>query len=397
MQSGIVYQLKSKIRVKITGRKVEYFLKKIMNSKIELLDIKLINHKELVILIYKKDYDKLLELKSIYEIDVIGYKGLLKIKKLININKVLILFIFLGLALLLTLSNIIFSVEVIHNDKDIREMLIKELSNYDIEPKKFKKSFEQIEKIKKEILEKYRDKIEWLEIENIGTKYIVKVEERKIINIEKDYTKQNVIATKSAIIKKVFAKNGVILRNTDDYVKEGDVVISGEITLNDTVKSKIKAEGEIFGEVWYNIKVEYPYIYSEKKVTSNTKKIIAFKFLNKPIELFNFKKYKDKLVDEKILLKHLFLPISLVKQKQREVNNVEYVLTEEEAVQAALKKGREQMESKLDEDEYIISEKQLKVNIKESIIVVDIFYAVYENITGYAEIKEEVIDEKIEE
>ena len=71
--------------------------------------------------------------------------------------------------------------------------------------------------------------------------------------------------------------------------------------------------------------------------------------------------------------------------------------TEEEAVQAALKKGREQMKSKLDEDEYIISEKQLKVNIKESILVVDIFYAVYENITGYAEIKEELIDEKIEE
>lgn len=397
MQSGIVYKLKSKIRVKITGRKVEYFLKKIMNSKIELLDIKLVNHKELILLIYKKDYDKLLELKSIYEIDVIGYKGFLKIKKLININKILILCIFLGLALLTTLSNIIFSVEVIHNDKDIRKMLIKELSNYDVKPKSFKKSFEQIETIKKEILEKYRDKIEWLEIENIGTKYIVKVEERKIIDIKKDYTKQNVIATKSAIIKKVFAKNGVVLRNTDDYVKEGDVVISGEITLNDTVKSQIKAEGEIFGEVWYNIKVEYPYIYSEKKVTSNTKDVIAFKFLNKSIELFNFKKYKDKLINEKILLKHLFLPISLVKQKQREVNNIEYVLTEEEAVQAALKKGREQMESKLDEDEYIISEKQLKVNIKESIIVVDIFYAVYENITGYAEIKEELIDEKTEE
>ena len=175
MQSGIVYKLKSKIRVKITGRKVEYFLKKLMISKIELLDIKLVNHKELILLIYKKDYDRLLELKSIYEIDIIGYKGFLKVKKLININKILIVFIFLGLALLITLSNIIFSVEVIHNDKDIREMLTKELSNYNIKPKKFKKSFEQIEKIKKEILEKYRDKIEWLEIENIGTKYIVKL------------------------------------------------------------------------------------------------------------------------------------------------------------------------------------------------------------------------------
>ena len=211
MQDGIVYTLKSKIKVKITGRKVEYFLKKLMTSKIELLDINLINHKELIILIYKKDYEKLLELKSIYEMEVIGYKGILKIKKIIDINKVLILFSIFGLVFLIILSNIIFKVEVIHNDKNLRELLIKELSNYDIEPKKFKKSFTEIEKIKKDILEKYRDKIEWLEIENIGTKYIVKVEERKIINIEKNYIKQNVIAKKDAIRKKVFAKRNTAI------------------------------------------------------------------------------------------------------------------------------------------------------------------------------------------
>ena len=388
MQEGIVYKLKSKIKVKITGRKVEYFLKKLMSSKIELLDIKLINHKELIVLIYKKDYEKLLEIKSIYEIEILGYRGMLKIKKIIDINKVLISFIFLGLALLILLSNTIFEVEVIHNDKSIRDFLIKELSNYDIEPYKFKKNFEEIEKIKKEILEKYRDKIEWLEIENVGTKYIVKVEERKIIDIEKDYTKRNVVATKSAIIKKVFAKNGVIVKNVDDYVNEGDVVISGEVMLNETVKETIKAEGEIFGEVWYNIKVEYPYIYSEKKVTGNIKNTLALNLLNKRISLFN--KYKDFIVEDKVLLKHLFLPISLVKQKQREVSIIEYVLTEEEALDAALKKAREQMNAKLDKDEYIISEKQLKVNIKESIIVVDVFYAVYENITGYAKIEEKI-------
>lgn len=386
MQSGIIYKLKSKIKVKITGRKVEYFLKKLISSKIELLDIKIVNHKELIVLIYKKDYEKLLEIKSIYEIETLGYRGSIKIKKLISINKFLISYIFLGLALLMLLSNTIFEVEVVHNDKNIRDFLTKELSNYDIKTYKFKKSFEEIEKIKKEILEKYRDKIEWLEIENIGTKYIVKVEERKIIDTKKDYTKRNVVATKPAIIKKVFAKNGVILKNVDDYVNKGDVVISGEVMLNETVKETIKAEGEIFGEVWYNIKVEYPYIYSEKKVTGNTKNTLALNLLNKKISLFN--KYKDFIVEDKTLLKHLFLPLSLVKQKQREVSIVEYVLTEEEALDSALKKAREQMNNKLDEDEYIISEKQLKVNIKESIIVVDVFYAVYENITGYEKIEE---------
>lgn len=392
MQNEFVYKLKSKIKIKITGRRIDNFLKRLISSKIELLDIKYINRQEVNILIYKQDYEKILELKSIYEIDIVDYKGLLKIKKITDINKILILFSIIGLALLLTLSNVIFSVEVVHNNKEIRDLLIKELSNYNIEPKKFRKSFEQIEKIKKQILEKQRDKIEWLEIENVGTKYIVKVEMRKIIDIKKDYKKQNIVAIKPAIIKKVFAKNGVIVKNTNDYVKEGDVVISGEIMLNETVKDSIKAEGEIYGEVWYNIKVEYPYIYSEKKQTGRKNTVYAFKFLNHTLDIFNFNKYKDKIIEEEIILKHSFLPISLVKQKQREIKITEYVATEEEATLSAMKKSREQMENKLDKEEYIIDEKKLKVNIKESKIVLDIFYAVYENITEYAQIEEKIED-----
>lgn len=391
--NNMEYKLKSKIRVKVTGRKVEYFLKRLMSYKIELLDIKVINRKEVILLIYKRDYERLEQLKSIYELEIVNYEGILKLKQIININKFIIFFSLLGLAILIFLSNIIFKVEVVHNDKSIRTLLIKELANYEIEPKKLKKSFKEIEKIKKKILEKHREKIEWLEIENIGTKYIVKVEERKIIDIKKDYTKQNVVAKKSAIIKKVFAKNGVIVKNVDDYVKTGDVIISGEILLNETIKDTIKAEGEIFGEVWYNIKVEYPYIYSEKKMTGNKNSVYAIKFLNKTLELFNFNKYKDKIIDEEILLNHIFLPISFVKQKQKEIEIIEYVATEEEAINKALEKGRMQIKSQLNDNEYIISEKQLKVDIKESKIVLDIFYAVYENITDYMEIKEQVLEE----
>ena len=391
--NNIEYKLKSKIRVKVTGRKVEYFLKRLMSYKIELLDIKINSYKEVILLIYKRDYERLKQLKSIYELEIVNYEGILKLKQIININKFIIFFSLLGLAILIFLSNVIFKVEVIHNDKSIRTLLIKELANYEIEPKKLKKSFKEIEKIKKKILEKHREKIEWLEIENIGTKYIVKVEERKIIDIKKDYIKQNVVAKKSAIIKKVFAKNGVIVKNVDDYVKAGDVIISGEILLNETIKDTIKAEGEIFGEVWYNIKVEYPYIYSEKKMTGNKNSVYAIKFLNKTLELFNFNKYKDKIIDEEILLNHIFLPISFVKQKQTEIEIIEYVATEEEAINKALEKGRMQIKSQLNDNEYIISEKQLKVDIKESKIVLDIFYAVYENITDYMEIKEQVLEE----
>lgn len=393
MHNDIVYKITSKVKVKISGRKVEYFLKKLVANRVELLDIKQLNRKELVIEIYKRDYEKVLALKSIYDIKIVDYKGLVKFKKLLGINKFLIIFGLVGLAILFFLSNVIFSVEVIHNDKELRNLITKELSNYGIEPKKMKKDFQEIEKIKKSILNKHKDKIEWLEIENVGTKYIVKVEERKIVDIKQDYTKQNIIATKSAIIKKVFAKNGVILRNVNDYVKAGDTVISGEIKLNEEIKATIKAEGEIYGEVWYTVKVEYPYIYSEKKTTGKTKDVLVFHFLNNEFELFNFNKYKNKIKEDHILLKHIFLPIYLSKQTQREVEVVEYVATIEEAINLALEKSRKELENKLDDEEYIINEKQLKADVKDDKVVLEVFYAVYENITGYAEIEEEVAEE----
>jgi len=44
------------------------------------------------------------------------------------------------------------------------------------------------------------------------------------------------------------------------------------------------------------------------------------------------------------------------------------------------------MEKELDNAEYVVSNKVLKVNIKEDKVVVDVFFVVYENIVDYQEI-----------
>ena len=46
------------------------------------------------------------------------------------------------------------------------------------------------------------------------------------------------------------------------------------------------------------------------------------------------------------------------------------------------------MQSKLDDNEYIISQNCLKVTIRNSTIVLDMFYAVHEDITSYQRIEE---------
>ena len=382
MNDKIAEFLRSKLKIKITGKNIKRFISKLVYHKINLLNVNVINDKEAFITIYKNDLDKIEKIKSIYSLDILDSAGYIKIKKRLKINNFIIISIFLGLISLFFLSNIIFSIEVIHYDKDIISFMKKELAHYGIKEISFKKSFDELEKIKSTILHKYKDKLEWIEIQNIGTKYIIRIEERKIIKTKENTDLQHIIATKNAIIKKVLATSGTVIKSKNTFVNKGDIVISGEIKLYDEIKNYTRAEGIIYGEVWYTVKTSYPFIYSEKKMTGKVKKRLLLKVFNNYYGL-NFKKYDDAVLIDKELIYNLILPISFVYQEQKETIDNSFILTEEEANDKAILKSREKIKEKLDHGEYIIYEKQLKKEVKNSKIVIEMFYAVYENITGY--------------
>lgn len=388
MENSLIDKLQNKVKLNIKGKNIERFIKRLKTNKIDLLKIEYIKYNEINIIIYQKDYDKVLELKTIYEIDKVDIYGIIKIKQIINIYKYILIFVALGILLIIFLSNIIFNVQIIHNDSEIRNFLLNELEKYGLKKYRFKKNYQEIQEIKNNILNEYKDKIEWLEIEESGTSYIVRLESRIIPNNEVNNNKQNVVASKSAVIKKIIAENGEIVKNINSYVNKGDIVISGNIYLNDEVKDTVKAEGQIYGEVWYNVNVSYPYIYSEIKELDNYQEIYVLKVFDNGLEL-TFNKFKDKKIEEEKILFHPFLPISLVKQKQKEIETISLVLTSDEAKDKAIEEAFKKMEEQLDEDEKVIDYQVLKENIKEDKVVLDIFFTVYENITSYSKIEGE--------
>ena len=76
-----MYKLVSKISLNIKGKNINRFIKKLNNNKIEILSLKYKSKDEADIIIYKKDYSKLLKIKSIYEITELEIFFLIKIKK----------------------------------------------------------------------------------------------------------------------------------------------------------------------------------------------------------------------------------------------------------------------------------------------------------------------------
>ena len=387
IKNGFLKKMTNRVKLNIKGKNIERFIKRLRANGIDLLNITYLNYHEVNIVIYKKDYDKLIELKTIYDVTMVDIYGIIKIKEVVGVYKYVVGFILLGIALLIFLSHVIFNIEIIHTDGEIRNLLLQELENYGLKKYRLKKSYQEIQTIKNSILEKYKNEIEWLEIEESGTTYIVRLEERIIKQEEAEDEKQNVIASKSAVIKKIIAENGEVIRNINEYVNVGDVIISGNIYLNDEIKDTVTAKGVVYGEVWYNVSVEYPYIYSEIKEMNNYKDVFVLKLLSNNIE-FTTKPYSEKRIEEKTLLYHPFLPISLVKQRQEEIQTISLVLTAEEAKEKAIIEAHKKMEEKLDDDERIIDYKVLKLNIKEDKIVLEVFFTVYENITGYSKIIE---------
>ena len=386
MKDQFINSFKSSIKIKITGKNIERFIRKIIQLKIEILDIKIKKYNEAIIKIYKKDLDKIEEIKTIYDIEIIETFGFIKIKKIININKYLIISIMIGYILLLILTSTIFKVEIIQD----------ELEKYGIKEKKFKKSYKEIQKIKKKILNDYKDKIEWIEIEEVGTKCIVRVEERILTKNKKEISTQNIVAKKSAILTKIEAKNGEIVKNINDYVKKGDVVITGDIKLNEETKSITGADGKIYGEVWYKTTIEYPLHYKEVMMKKNKKTVYTIKFLNKyySIEIHPF---KTKKIKEKTLFKNNLLPLRIVKQYQTETKEINEKYTKSQAIKKATEMAKKKIESKLNDNEYIIDYKRLNVDENNSKIVLELFFSVCEDITDTQKIDMEQIEEQKEE
>ena len=376
----------SKISLNIKGKNISRFIKKLRNNKIDILNIKYKNKNEANIIIYKKDIYKVKKIKSIYDITELEVFGLLKIKQNINKNKHLILIVLITYIFFIMMTEMIFKVEIIHSNKDIRNLLKEELKKEEIKKYAFKKNYKEINKIKQKILNKYRDKLEWIEIENNGTKITVRVEERKIPNLSVEETPRNIIAKKKGIIKKVIAKKGDIVKDMDDYVEKGELIITGDLIFNNESKGKVRADGEVYAEIWYITKTKYPIITEKEIITGRQKNIYAIKFLNKNFEL-TLNKFKTKKIKEKIILKHNFLPITLSKQNQKEIKKISEILTYEEAIEKAKEASTQYIKNKLNKKEYIIRSNHLKSSLNNSTIEVEMFFAVYENITDYAEIR----------
>ena len=333
-------------------------------------------------------YDDYLYIRRRYKCHIIKYYGKKNIVNIYENNKYVLLSLIISFMLLFLLCNTIFDIKINSDDKDIANVINDSLKDNGIGVYKRKVSFNKLNSIKNKILEDNKDTLEWIEIREKGCIYYIDVTPRVKSNNNVDNSlPSDIVAEKDGVIKHIVVHRGSKVIDNGDYVKKGDVLISGNIIKNENVIDKVHSEGVIYAETWKTVNISIPF----KRIDYVYKKTINHYYLDIFGHEFTISgKYdSDNTINKKsIVLDKPYLFFKLYKEEKKIYDYNEVILNVEEAYNEALNRSANIINKKLSNDEYIISKKVLKKEVKRSKINLEVFFKVYEKIGVTSEIQD---------
>ena len=357
-------------------------------NKIEKLSIKIYEIKYIEKIIYlkvtKKDYAKIKKYIISYKFKVEKNLGLQRIFDIIKQEKIFAISLVIGLLVFLCLKNMIVKINIVHENQEIRELISDELKENKIEILRFKKSYKKLDEIRQKILDKHPDKLDWMEFEIKGMTLNVKVEERIITDTKKNNEICDIVAKKNGVISDIKILQGESLVLINDYVKEGDTLISGTIKYNEIDKRYTCADGEIYATTWYTGSISIPFKYYEYENESDKRYNLVWEHNGNKHEIFR-NRLENFNSNYKTLLK--IFDFNLYLDKQVSVAKIEKEYTEEEALNEGVNKVVESVEKKLTKKDIIIDKKVLKKVKNNSTMDIDVFVVVKELISTQKKIE----------
>lgn len=368
--------MNKKIKIEVSHF-LERFFDKCIKNNINLYDIHYITDEKCTMIINLNDYKSIKKLNYYSDIKIVKYEGLLGIKKHVKDNIYFYLIFIFCFALMDIITSYIVDINIIHENKSIRNLVNKELEEHNIKKYSLAYDFDELEKIKNEILKDNPTTLEWMSITKEGMKYVIRVEERIIKNPVNEEGYRHVIASKDGKVTKILSTKGDVLVRSGEYVKKGQRLISGEITLYDNIKGNTLATGSVYGDVWYTAKIAYPKKEAIKTETGKTRYNLN---INNKIFLKN--KYKYFYQENKKEIKILGLKIKIYKEK--EYNIKVSTLKDDEVIKKATEKVENEFITKLKNTGEVKKISVLEKNFDDEYGYIEFFVMTNEIISEYS-------------
>ena len=368
--------------IKIEGRRPNSLLSLLIILKIPFIKKK--ETKDYLILEIEEEYfQKIKKLAPTYEITILKRTGKAYLIHLYKTKKIFLYSIIFAFLVIILLTNIIFSVSVVETDKEIKDMILTDLRENGITRFRFKVSYKRKEAIREKILEKEKDYLEWLEIEEVGTMYQVKVIRRINNPKEEELKPRSIVAKKKGRITRIEADYGEVTTKKNDVVDKGDTLISGLIKNKEEIKTKVAARGKVYAEVWYQVNLNLPTLYQEEIKTGNKKNTLEIIFLDKNIFISELFKYNNSISKETVLYNNPLIPFRISFTKKEEIKLKQVAYQEDKTLKKIKKLAVDKLKQRIGNDIKILSINVLKKKASADKIEVELFFKVEEDITSY--------------
>lgn len=368
--------------IKIEGRRPNSLLSLLIILKIPFIKKK--ETKDYLILEIEEEYfQKIKKLAPTYEITILKRTGKAYLIHLYKTKKIFLYSIIFAFLVIVLLTNIIFSVRVVETDKEIKDMILTDLRENGITRFRFKVSYKRKEAIREKILEKEKDYLEWLEIEEIGTMYQVKVIRRINNPKEEELKPRSIVAKKKGRITRIEADYGEVTTKKNDVVDKGDTLISGLIKNKEEIKTKVAARGKVYAEVWYQVNLNLPTLYQEEIKTGNKKNTLEIIFLDKNIFISELFKYNNSISKETVLYNNPIIPFRISFTKKEEIKLKQVAYQEDKTLKKIKKLAVDKLKQRIGNDIKILAINVLKKKASADKIEVELFFKVEEDITSY--------------
>lgn len=368
--------------IKIEGRRPNSLLSLLIILKIPFIKKK--ETKDYLILEIEEEYfQKIKKLAPTYEITILKRTGKAYLIHLYKTKKIFLYSTIFAFLVIILLTNIIFSVRIVETDKEIKDMILTDLRENGITRFRFKVSYKRKEAIREKILEKEKDYLEWLEIEEIGTMYQVKVIRRINNPKEEELKPRSIVAKKKGRITRIEADYGEVTTKKNDVVDKGDTLISGLIKNKEEIKTKVAARGKVYAEVWYQVNLNLPTIYQEEIKTGNKKNTLEIIFLDKNIFISELFKYNNSISKETVLYNNPIIPFRISFTKKEEIKLKQVAYQEDKTLKKIKKLAIDKLKQRIGNDIKILAINVLKKKASADKIEVELFFKVEEDITSY--------------
>ncbi|MFD0870576.1 MULTISPECIES: sporulation protein YqfD [Paenibacillus] len=384
MRPNIISRLKGYVTIELRGERLEEFINLAASSRLVLWDMQIKQPNLAEVNLHIEDFYKLRPLlkKTGCRIHLLKRYGFPFFLDKLWKRKFFIAGLCFFIVGLFLLSSIVWKVEVEGNEKLMKMEILEKAKQLGIYEYQWKFRLGNQEDLARE-LHKQLPGVAWVGVKVEGTHIKIQVVESASPEQKELKSPRHLIASKNAVVTKILAEKGKPVVQPDQYVRKGDLLISGLIG-NEQYQQTVVSQGQVKGLVWYTSKIEVPMVRKYKTYTGESYRRFYLVFGNRALQLTgygtSYEQSEQEASRKTLQWRNYGLPVGWMNEKVREVRYLEEPLEREAARQIGLERARADILHGAGEDSRITSEKVLKEQEENGVLVMEVHFEVEENI-----------------